>query len=279
MFTVGKLGPVSSLVFSPDGQIIFVAQGWTNGQGRLSAISRKTRGVIASCDSKQGKVRGVDFSPDGTAVVICGGEVETSPVGDGWVRVLDATDCKELLSFGFKGEAYQSVAFSSDARCFAAGGATEKGGMLRMWNFRRGEEGWPAQFTTHAIESVRFAANDRALATGNMGGYVTLRRISDGKPLWSVKPHSRLAARVLAVSCSVRGEALAAAVGSWNRGNRWGALELVDQKSGRPLGSLVANLANPVTATAFSKDGTLLAAVTSDGITMLWVVGGSPSAD
>jgi WD40 repeat protein len=158
-------GPVNTVAFSPNGQLI--ATGSDDGTARLWSVG--TGLELASFVHERGQVRSnavlqVSFSPDGTRLLTVG--------GNRFVRVFDVSRGNEL--FALNNVAVVNVArFSHDGRLIATGGATD---VVRLWDAKSGDPVGGLDLTPGSrVADLAFSPDDKLLATA--GSNDTVARI------------------------------------------------------------------------------------------------------
>jgi WD40 repeat protein len=128
------------------------------------------------------------------------------------------------------------------------------------------------------VESLAFSPDDRFLVTGEMAGTITWWDASTGKEIRSADITRPWGGRVLSLAYAKTGRYVFAAVGSYNRGGRWGELRVIDDQTGEVVDVLIERDAvnkryeYVVERLALSNDGKQLAAATTDGAIRLWTI-------
>jgi WD40 repeat protein len=161
---------VSSLAFSPSGQVLVAGTG--DGTARLWNVS--TRKQIATISAGSEAVVRVIFAPNG-------GMFATADE-DGTIKLWDARTYRQIGSpIETHDRALNDVAFAPNGTVLAAGGLD---GPLSLWSVATHEElGQP--IATTDVESLTFSPDGQTLATGDNKRFVRL---------WSVKTRRELGA-------------------------------------------------------------------------------------
>ena len=145
----GHSGPVWSVCFSPDGQLLATAS--SDGTARLLDLQGNER---AAFKGHSGWVRSVCFSPDGQTLATAS--------SDGTARLWDLQGNERAAFKGHSGWV-RSVSFSPDGQTLATASSD---GTARLWDLQGNE--W-ATFEGHsgAVWSVSFSPDGQTLATAS----------------------------------------------------------------------------------------------------------------
>lgn len=241
---------VTSLAFSPDGAVL--ASGANDGTiclwrvgdwSELKTLARHTGAVDLA------------FSPNGTWLA-SGGR-------DGAIKIMQASDGAVLLTIDGHVGGVSAVRFSPDSTLLVSGGADN---MVRAWRVTDGSA--QGAFAGHSaeVEAVDVSPDGTLVASGGRDGTVRLWRLDDGSPQATLVTQTT-AVHSLAFSPDGKVVALGGGYDSDDGSER---VKLADV-SGGAVRSLGGHL-RPVTAVAFSKDGTRLATSSygTTGTLRLW---------
>jgi WD40 repeat protein len=122
---------------------------------------------------------------------------------------------------------------------------------------------------------LAFSPDGATLATAGIHGAVKWIDVTRGAVVKSLDVASRSGktlGRVQSLAFSPNGRLLAAAVGSWNRGNKWGETFLIDVQTTKVYRVPSSQEDHVVTCVAFSPDGQYLAAGGMAGVLKVWEI-------
>ena len=216
-------------------------------EGALHAAVLSSR-IRATLRGHKQDVRALAFSPDGKRVVT-GGD-------DGLVKIWDAADGRELLSFRGRG-GISGIAFSPDGRRVATANPDKT---ATLWNASTGEEALSFHGHEHSyVTSVAFSADGARLATASLDRTARMWDVATGREVRAFHGHT---GGVWSVAFSPDGMRLVTASDDatarvWNCGD------------GRELLKLTGHGRSVVSAT-FSADGKRLATSSSDRTAKVW---------
>jgi WD40 repeat protein len=296
-------GPVTSVAFSPRGSILAV--GGKDGIVRLWDVTSR-RPVGGPLTGFSGAVTSVAFSRDG-ATVAAGGADGTAqlwdvathePVGgpftghtgavtsvafspDGKILATGSSDGTDRLwdvaAGGLTGGpltghtgAVTSVAFSRHGKILATG---SKDGTARLWDMATQRPiGGPLAGHAGPVTSVAFSPDGKTLATGSSDGTVWL---------WNVASHQHIGSPlgipqspVTSVAFSPDGTILATASSKTPARqsfyNPTGPVWLWNVATHQRIGGALPGATRPVTSVAFTPDGQVLVAGSTDGSVWSW---------
>jgi WD40 repeat protein len=165
-------GGVTSVAFSPDGQVLAVGGfndvNHINGayDGAVWLLNVATGHPIGSIQTGSGAVTSVAFSPDSKTLVTGG--------SDGTARLWDVATRRQVgnpLTGG--GGAVGSVAFSPDGQALAVGGTNDSDGdgTVQLWDVATDEQiGGVLNMGPGAVSSVAFSPDGKTLAAADGHG-------------------------------------------------------------------------------------------------------------
>ncbi|TFH38075.1 MAG: hypothetical protein E4G99_00595 [Anaerolineales bacterium] len=209
-------------------------------------------------------VTSVTYSPDGAWLVTGAWDSGTDTAVFDEIRIWDASDGEQLLSFSERGEPVLSVAFSPDGRWLAAG-LVDNSDNVVLWDVTT--EKMAAVLEGHAtwVTSVAFSPDSRLLASGSDD---TLG--SPAVKLWDVATFELITTLenvtydVNSVAFSPDGRYLAA-------GQDDGVIQIWDLTTFEVVATLNGD-AGDVFSLAFSPDGSLLATGVLFATVQVWDV-------
>jgi WD40 repeat protein len=250
-----------ALTVSPDGAMLA-----SGGYDRIARIWRVADGrQIRALPGHGGTIWTLDWSPDGQWIATAG--------EDRLIRIWRARDGALARTLSGHELNIWSVRFSPDSRLLASGSFDHS---IRLWDVASGRMVRRLAGHDEATVSVAFSPDGRTLASGGDDSQVRIWRIADGAQVRTLTGGSD---HVYAVRFSPDGRWLAS--GGRARGAFWTAWHgLTGQSPKGPAvrlwrvadGALQATLehSDDVMALAFSPDGRLLAAASTDGSNALW---------
>ena len=268
MSLTGSGMSVSSLAFSPDGQILAVAD--EEGVTYLWNVASGRRMAVLPDPGRQASVDSVAFSPDGK--VLAAGD------GDGSTYLWSTATGKRIATLPHPGHqaSVDSVAFSPDGKTLATG---DGDGSTYLWNTATSKL-ITAMRVPGGVSAVAFSPDDRVLASEDADGATYLWDLVTGKHTATFSGGTADGVGG-SVAFSPDGKTLAVADGDVYAGSArlWNVA----------TGKLIASFSDPsgyaVSSVAFSSDGRVLASgdnydadqpASFPARTYLWDVSGLP---
>ncbi len=133
-----------------------------NADGTVVIWERATGKQLNLLTGHTGRIRGVDFSPDGQYLATAS--------EDGSARLWDVSTGESLRTLSGHVGAVLSVAFSPEGKIFASGGADDT---VRLWDAANGQS--VETLGAHAgVWQVAFSANGKYLAAGYADGTINI---------------------------------------------------------------------------------------------------------
>jgi hypothetical protein len=244
---------VRALAFSPDDKTL--ASGSYDPTVRLWQANDGT--LIQELKGHTAWARALAFSPDG--------ELLATASDDNTVRLWKILDGSQSRIFDQGTEGICALAFSPDGTQLATGGFDN---IIRLWQVSDGTLLRELQGHTGWVRSLAFSPSGEYLASGAFDATVRLWSVSSGELLVTRHEHS---SSVLGLAFSPDGELLASAsVDTTVRLWKIPAMEPYD---------LLRGHTDFVFSVAFSPDGKSLASGAADNTVRLWNVPEDPSPD
>lgn len=208
----------------------------------------------------------------------------------GDVKAWDLRTGTVLFADAWDGFHVVDLACSFDGTWIAAAGGRSAQTIFGGYRYEGRVVCWEKGFETkrfdlvlphHQVQALAFSPNSKTLVTGGLDGVVKWIDVCQAKVMTSTKVASRSGktlGRIESLAFSPDGKMLAAGVGSWNRGNKWGETFLIDVSTLEVYTVVSSQEDHVVTCVAFSPDGKYLAAGGMEGILKLWRIDAGKTA-
>jgi len=241
----GHTDRIAQLLWHPDGRWL-ISAGW---DGMARVWDAQSGEAVILLNTHEGQVSALAVSADGRFLA--------SADSSGKVHVWSCPAIKRLHLLATAAAEIRCLAFSPDGKCLASGGTDRH---IHLWDVEQGQPLSAASALPQARTSVALSADGSRLVT-NSGGRAcrvwdavarkTVLTLTDKEPIG-------------AVACSPDGRWIAGAAGV--------VVRLWDAGTGKFQASLPDHDA-PITVLTFSPDSRLLAAASSEGMSVwLWDV-------
>jgi WD40 repeat protein len=242
---VGHSDQVSSVAFSPDGQMVLT--GSADGTARLwEMASGRQLGIVAGHSDQ---VSSVAFSPDGK-LVLTGSWDKTA-------RLWETGSGKHMSILAGHSDQVRSVAFSPDGRMVLTG---SNDATVRLWETGSGKQIDVLEGHSGSVRSVAFSPDGKLVLTGSEDKTARLWEISSRKLLITFEGHSHW---VNDAAFSPDGKLVLTGSADWTA-------RLWETASGKHIITL-EDYHGQVNSVAFSPDGRLvLTGSGGDQIARLW---------
>ena len=249
--TLQGQGPVSRVVFSPDGSRLATSSEY----GGVKLWDASTGRPLHRFQGQSGKVNSVTFSPDGKRLASAG--------QDGTAIVWDIATRQQTLNLKAHPSSLNSVAFSADGSQLASASA---GGTVKTWDVASGQEKLKLRNGQvkrrngqGAVHSVSFSPDGKLVASCGKNWWVNVWDAASGERIMPLRGHEM---GVNGVSFSPDMKQLASAGVD-------GKVRLWDVATWDLIHTLTANV-QPVLDVSFSPDGKRLASAGEDGTVRVW---------
>ncbi len=269
--TALNIGRISSMAFSPDGQVMAIGHIGARGSVQLRDMltGRPDGGPLNLPEGSEG-VGSLAFSPDGTTLAASGAPRNV------YLWDVPARKMTGTLTTA-AGILITAMAFGPGGKTLAVGDmVTIPSGWVnevQLWNLTtRKPIGGPLippnDTNADPITSIAFGPDSTMMATGSGLG-AQLWDLATHQPIGAALPAGADDLKVYSVAFSPDGTILAAGGGN-------GTVQLWDVATGGQIGPPLTALGDPgePSAVAFSRNGQTLAVSTAAGTTQLWNVAG-----
>jgi WD40 repeat protein/tRNA A-37 threonylcarbamoyl transferase component Bud32 len=171
----GHRAAIMQLRFTSDGKRLIAASGHERQQKGELAIWDVERGqVLKKIPAGGTAIRGLDVSHDDRVIATCG--------ADGNIHLWDADSLDGLRVLAQSGEAYFSIAFSSDGKQLAAGGDSS----VAVFDVDSGSILWKKFDHSGVVKDVSFASHNRLLSC-SVDGTARMWDVASGESLLTLR--------------------------------------------------------------------------------------------
>lgn len=242
-----RSGPVTALVFSPDGKLL-LSGGYRAVTVRSVPDGRVTRTV--ECGLAQ--VHDLAFSPDGKMLAVAGG----TPGSSGEVRLLAWPEGREVARRQEFRDLAMAVAFSPSGSWVAAASAD---GTARLWPVGEAAASKLIEGATGPALCAAFDPEGRTLVTGGVDRSLRVVEVPSGRLIQNLTNHLGSIHSLAFRPGAAPGREPDCATGSEDR-----TVRVWQPRIGRMV-RIIRQHEGPVLAVAWSRDGTRLFAAGTDG--------------
>jgi WD40 repeat protein len=244
----GRLDTAWALAFRPDGAEIAVG----TQNAHLSTWDVRTARLIGEQQlERAGGITALAWSPDGAMLA--------SAARDTTIRIWDGALARQLAALDGHEEAPWSLAFRADG---AELYSSASDGSTRVWAMGERDEARVLRGHSSYVYGVAMAAEDSLLVSGAWDGTVRAWDVGAAAAVATLAMPEGASRLVLAVAVRPDGSGLAASCDG-------GFIGLFSAASGRLVASQGGGPSQAAHALAFSPDGAVLAASTSDRVELL----------
>jgi len=241
---VAVVSPVTSVRFSPDGNILAVG-----GYGQVRLIDPVSEKVLATLSGHANFVRSLAFSPDGKLLAAAGG----APQIGGEIKIWDVHSHQLVKTMEGHKDCIYSIAWSPDGKLIASGSYDK---MVKLWDVSTGKEVLNLQDHIDAVFAVAFSPDGKRLASASQDRTVKIWNVATGQRLYTL---SDALDGLTSVAFSPSGDQLAATgydktIYVWR----------LSAEDGHLIQSLIAD-EDSLLALVWAPDGKFIVTASSDG--------------
>ncbi|THC90327.1 hypothetical protein EYZ11_010206 [Aspergillus tanneri] len=248
-------GHVSSLAFSPDGQI--VACGYERGNLCLCTIKLwdpRTGQLRQTLKYKSHSISSLVFSSNNQLLASVSND--NTGFNDHTIKLWDANTGELHRTLEGHSSTVYSVAFPPSGQLLASSSLDKT---IKIWDPNTGELYRTLQGHSGSIDSIAFSPSGQLLASGSDDNTIKLWDSNTGELYRTLEGHSE---RVCSVTFSPSGQLLAS-------GSRDNTIKLWDPNTGELYRTLEGH-SDWARSVSFSSNGQLLASGSDDGTIKLW---------